>query len=225
MAAHDRATAIGLRVAARLAGAVAFAAAAVPALAAASERGQLAELADLASPVLAHGLELFWQGLDQQPSLMLAGAVATAVPLVSATAALVRAIGRSARRRAVKAELDGKTPTTGGRRPNLAWLQVEDGGTPPLRLGELVRIGCSTDCDLELGDSGIAEIHALIQRTPDSEFIIFDVSDDSEAGLAVNGQPARRCRLRDGDRIEIGSARVVFHAKWTSPTSGQPAFA
>jgi hypothetical protein len=224
MAAHDGAIANRLRLASRRAGAVVFAVAgsAGPALASAAEKGRLGELADLVAPVLERGVELFWLGLDRQPSLMLAGAVASAVPLVAASAALLRTIARRARHRAALREIDGKTPTTSGRGPNLAWLQVENRGTPPLRLGELARIGCSEDCDLALGHSGVAEIHALIQRTPDCEFIIFDVSDDRDAGLAVNGTPSRRCRLRDGDRIEIGSACVVFHAKWTSQAAGQP---
>ena len=222
MAGLDRATVYGLRAVTWLAG-LAVSGAPMPVVA--SERGRLGELADFAAPIATRGLELIWQGLDQQPSLMLAGAVASAVPLVGATAALMRAMGRRARRRAVLRDLSVKGPPTAGHRPNFAWLQVENRGIPPLRLGELARIGCSQDCDLAIGGSGVAEIHALIQRTPDSEFIIFDVSDAGNGGLAVNGQPARKCNLRDGDRIEIGSARVVFHAKWMSRAGERPAAA
>jgi len=186
------------------------------------EKGTLTELA---SPYLSHGLHLFWQGVEQQPSLMLAGAMATAVPLVGAIAAILRAMSRRARFRARMRQLATHVPPAGAIRPNLAWLQIESHQAPPLRLGELLRIGGSSDCDLTLAESGIAGIHALIQRTPDSEFVIFDVSDATEAQLAVNGTPSRRCSLNDGDRIEIGGTRVVFHAKWVSEASGQPALA
>lgn len=222
MAALERATAYGLRAATWLAGAMALVSA-TPA--AAAGMGYLSDLADLAAPAAARGLELVWQGFDQQPSIMLAGAVASAVPLVGAAAALARSLGRLARRRAALREQGSAAPRTAEHNPNLAWLQVEHRGTPPLRLGELVRIGCSADCDLALGDSGVADIHALIQRTPDSEFVIFDVSDADEGGLTVNGKLSSRRRLRDGDRIGIGTAHVVFHAKSSSQTNGHPAAA
>lgn len=192
---------------------------------AADDKGRFGELVDLAAPATAHSLELFWTGIERHPSLMLAGAAATAVPLVAATAAVVRALSRRARFRARMRELSAGSPVTGGRRPNVAWLEIESHQAPPLQLGELVRIGGSADCDLTLGDSGIAGIHALIQRTPESEFIIFDVSDESEGRLVVNGTPSRQCYLSDGDRIEIGGACVVFHTKWTSQAAGEPALA
>jgi hypothetical protein len=193
-------------------------------LAAASEMGRLAEMAEGAAPALTRSLELAWHALSRNPSLMLAVAVASAVPLVAIAAALLRAIGRRMRRWSARRQFAPDAASTANRPPNLAWLQVENRGMPPLALGELVRIGRSTDCDLALGGSGVADIHALIQRTPDCEFIIFDVSDD-ESGLAVNGKPSRQCRLRDGDRIEIGTACVVFHARWSSRVSGPPAYA
>lgn len=147
-------------------------------------------------------------GLDRQPTLMLAGGAAAAVPVVAGIAALTRAVGRLAiSRRGPERDM----PITTGRAPaRAAWIEVEDGAAPPVRIGELVRIGGSDDCDLALGDAGLADLHALIQRTPESEFFIFDVSDAKAGGVAVNGAQARRSRLRDGDRIAIGTARVVF---------------
>lgn len=219
MARFDRARSFGLRACFWLAS---IYASGIAAPANASEGTQLDELTSLGARLAARCLELIWQGLDQQPSLMLAGAVASAVPVFGATAAVIRALGRRARRRAALRSLNGKPSPAINRGPNLAWLQVEDRNSPPLRLGELARIGCSSDCDLALGDGSVAGIHALVQRTPDSEFIIFDVSEGEAGSLAINGQPARRRSLRDGDRIEIGNTRVVFHAKWTSGTSDRP---
>lgn len=155
-----------------------------------------------------HFAGLVRHGLDRQPTLMLAGAAAAAVPVVAGVATLLRALGRL---RAPEPGPARDAPVTTGRAPaRTAWIEVEDAATPPVRIGELVRIGCSDDCDLALGGAGLAELHALIQRTPESEFFIFDVSDAKAGGVAVNGTQARRSRLRDGDRIAIGSARVVF---------------
>ena len=217
MAAPDRSEAYGWTVAAwlvRLGAALAVLSA--TAYAASANVSGASELPGLVGPALARAIELFWIGIERQPGLMLAGAVAAAVPLVGALAAIVRAIGRSIRRRALARQRAELSPVTTGRRPNQAWLQVENARAPPLRLGELARIGGSADCDLAVVDGGAAGIHALIQRTPDSEFVIFDVSDAGAAGLAVNGTPSKRCRLHDGDRIEIGGTCVIFHARWAS---------
>jgi hypothetical protein len=80
---------------------------------------------------------------------------------------------------------------------------------PPFAVGELIRIGGSDDCDLAIADASLGGTCALIQRTAECEFILFDVSA-GEARLAVNGAPFDRCRLSDGDRIEIGNAYIVF---------------
>lgn len=165
-----------------------------------------------------HFAGLVRHGLDRQPTLMLAGAAAAAVPVVAGVATLLRALGRL---RAPEPGHDSDAPVTTGRAPaRTAWIEVEDVATPPVRIGELVRIGCSDDCDLALGGAGLAELHALIQRTPESEFFIFDVSDAKAGGVAVNGAPARRSRLRDGDRIAIGTARVVFRTDQETRSRG-----
>ncbi|MGE0702061.1 MAG: FHA domain-containing protein [Hyphomicrobiaceae bacterium] len=222
MAAPDRSGVRGSRAVAWLARAGAFLAVLpVAAPAVAADAPSATDVAGLVAPALTRALELFWIGIERQPGLMLAGAVASAVPLVGGLAAIVRAIGRGMRRRALARQHAELAPVTTGRRPNLAWLQIENQRSPPLRLGELARIGGSADCDLALGNTGAPGIHAVIQRTPDSEFVIFDVSDESESGLAVNGTPSKRCRLHDGDRIEIGGTCVVFHAKWTGGTGEQ----
>ena len=161
-----------------------------------------------AGDALQASFALLRQGLDRQPTMLLAGGAAAAVPLFAALAALVRGLVSM---RAPASDLGRDAPRTAGRRPaRTAWIELEPPVAPPLPIGELVRIGCSDDCDLALGDAGLSETHALIQRTADSEFYIFDVSDAATGGIAVNGAQAIRSRLRDGDRIDLGTARVVF---------------
>jgi len=147
------------------------------------------------------------RGFERQPAMMLAGALALALPTVALLAALMRGVWRLARRR--ERERPGE-PVTSGRRTSTAWIELETQRGTPIRIGELARLGSDDDCEIVVGGAGLAETHALIQRTSDYEFIIVDVSANEGAGVAVNGKPAHRSRLRDGDLIEIGAARAVF---------------
>lgn len=141
------------------------------------------------------------RGLDRHPNVMLAAAAALAVPMVALLAALSRAAARW--RQPLDAQL--------GDHPNhrAAWIEIAGRRTPPVAVGEMVRIGDSDDCDLAIAGPSPGGTCALIQRTPDCEFILFDVSAGA-AHLAVNGALSIKCRLNDGDRIEIGNACLVF---------------
>jgi len=139
------------------------------------------------------------RGLDRHPSVLLAGIVAMSVPMVALIAAGLRwRERRSQKLLSPHADIIHRS----------AWIEVPGRGTPLMTIGEIVRIGDSDDCDLAVaGTSG--STCALIQRTPDCEFFLFDVSA-GEAHLAVNGTRSGKYRLTDGDRIEIGSACLVF---------------
>jgi len=179
--------------------------------------GSTAAAESLAAPVTGDRalavLDALQRGLDRHPSIKLAGGVALFVPMLALVAGVSRFLAR--RRRAMS------TPRPAPARATVpdstAWIEPFDRRTPPIAVGELVRIGKSDDCDLALEIDGPEGMHAVIQRTPDREFILFDVSSGTQ-GLVVNGAPARRCRLNDGDRIEIGTACVVF--KTGSRTTG-----
>lgn len=148
------------------------------------------------------------RGYDRNPTVLLAGAAALILPVLAFVAAISRYVSR--KRSALSPPLHTVDLPLGS--GGAAWIEVADRRAPRLAVGELIRIGDSEDCDLALSGAGLAETHALIQRTPDREFFIIDVSagHEANAGLAVNGAPARRRRLADGDRIEIGTASVVF---------------
>lgn len=90
-----------------------------------------------------------------------------------------------------------------------AWLEL---GDRPIALrGELLRIGEDRDNDLTMANCGLDQHHALIHRTPESEYLVLDVSSAGAAGgLAVNGHRLAQAALKDGDCIEIGTARLRF---------------
>ncbi|MCX7915059.1 MAG: FHA domain-containing protein [Verrucomicrobiae bacterium] len=68
-------------------------------------------------------------------------------------------------------------------------------------------IGRASDCQLQLGDEGILEHHAIIERREDG----YHVSPVAEtAATRVNGQQVRDYRLRHGDVVEIGPVSLRF---------------
>jgi pSer/pThr/pTyr-binding forkhead associated (FHA) protein len=76
-----------------------------------------------------------------------------------------------------------------------------------------VRIGRAASCDFCLEENGIWDHHADIAFDPAEGFIAVT---QPNARLYVGGQPVERAVLRNGDVLEIGSARVQF---WLSPTA------
>ncbi len=162
-------------------------------------------------------LDVLQRGLDRHPSIRLAGAAALIVPVLALAAAIGRFVIRRSRAMSTATPGSADEPVSHG----IAWIEVVDRHEPPIAVGELVRIGKSDDCDLALETDGPAGMHAVIQRTPDREYILFDVSSGTP-GLAVNGAPARRYRLSNGDRIEIGSTCVVFRTGLPRASIGEP---
>ena len=68
---------------------------------------------------------------------------------------------------------------------------------------------------INLTDRSVSRIHAWIAASPDGYFI---ADTASRTGTKVNGQVMRGRRpLQDGDKIEIGSARMTYHSNGTLP--------
>ncbi len=151
------------------------------------------------------------RGYDRQPAAMLAIAGAAAVPLVAIAAWVSRLARRIGSQAGTGIDHQAKSRPGEWRAAGTAWIEIEHERGGRLDIGELTRIGRSDDCDLALGDASVDHTHALIRRTADSEFIIIDVSAGDGVGLAVNGRRLRQVMLRDGDRIDLGAACVVFH--------------
>lgn len=74
-----------------------------------------------------------------------------------------------------------------------------------------VRLGRSAGSDIQLEDPGVWDEHCRITLDSGLAFILETTSD---ALVSVNSQPAQRALLRNGDIIELGSAKVQF---WLSP--------
>jgi hypothetical protein len=70
-----------------------------------------------------------------------------------------------------------------------------------------VVIGRSREADVRLSDVNVSRRHAEL-RQEGAAYWIVDLG--STNGLEVNGKQVDRKRLRDGDRITLGSTEVVF---------------
>jgi hypothetical protein len=70
-----------------------------------------------------------------------------------------------------------------------------------------VVIGRSKDCDIQLPDPNVSRRHAEV-RQEGAAYWVVDL--DSTNGMEVNGRRQKRAKLRQGDRITLGSTELVF---------------
>ncbi|MCE5192055.1 MAG: DUF3662 domain-containing protein [Actinomycetia bacterium] len=74
--------------------------------------------------------------------------------------------------------------------------------------GDQVVVGRLADCQIELPDANVSRRHAAFIRM-DEGWAIEDL--ESTNGTTLNGLPVTRARLHDGDVVEIGLTRLVYH--------------
>lgn len=153
---------------------------------------------------------VFSRGFERSPAVTLAIASFAAVPMLAIAAVAARKLrGRWNRTASQNAGADGASMAS---RRASAWIAIEGRAQPAVRLdGEVTHIGRDADNHLAVSEEGIEAIHAVIRRTMDADFVIFDVSGRRGGGLLVNGRPSSSARLRDGDRIVLGATALVFH--------------
>jgi Protein of unknown function (DUF3662)/FHA domain len=70
-----------------------------------------------------------------------------------------------------------------------------------------VVLGRSRSCDIRVPDVNVSRRHAELRQEGTAYWI---VDLESMNGTAVNGNQVERERLRDGDRITLGSTEIVF---------------
>ncbi|MCL4078259.1 DUF3662 and FHA domain-containing protein [Coriobacteriia bacterium Es71-Z0120] len=92
--------------------------------------------------------------------------------------------------------------------PGLATVTVDDFDHDIVLDGEQVLVGRLKECQIQLDDANVSRRHAAFIRLPDG-WAIEDL--DSTNGTRVNGRSVSRARLHDGDVIEVGLSRLVYH--------------
>lgn len=93
--------------------------------------------------------------------------------------------------------------------PGLATVTVGDIGHDVALAGEQVLVGRLAECQVQLSDANVSRRHAAFIRLEDG-WALADLG--STNGTSVNGRPIERVRLADGDVIDIGLTRLVYHA-------------
>ena len=163
-------------------------------------------------------------GYQQAPVLVLVLSVLLVLPVLALISLMVHASARrKARRQALRAAerraeagewKEEAAPPLGVQAwPSQAWLTVEGKGQGTIPLsGQTVRIGRHEDNDIRLTDSSVHRYHAVIERTPEEEFVITDLSGKEGNGVRVNGARMAQARLADGDVIELGRMKLKFES-------------
>ena len=194
------------------------------AVAAAGTEIQASEIANffdkakgLAVTLVARARTILGTAYARAPALVAVLAALLVVP----AAALVALTGESLRRRRTAAS-DRRQSTTdrsksGGADvtpwPARAWLRIDgDAEAKQPIAAPLIRIGRHEDNDILLASPSVHRHHAIIHHTTEQGFIITDMSGASGNGVVVNGERLRQALLYDGDRIELGEARMTFES-------------
>jgi pSer/pThr/pTyr-binding forkhead associated (FHA) protein len=87
-----------------------------------------------------------------------------------------------------------------------------NGARHELGTGQLT-IGRSKDCDIQLADPNVSRRHAEV-RQEGAAYWAVDLG--STNGMEVNGRRQKRAKLRQGDRITLGSTELVFRRETES---------
>src|SRR5437870_12418598 len=83
------------------------------------------------------------------------------------------------------------------------------GGEFPLRMDREIIIGRSSDLDMVLVEDMVSRKHAKIS-TADDQITIQDLG--STNGTFVNGEKIKKVRIKEGDRILIGTSIIKLVA-------------
>lgn len=69
-------------------------------------------------------------------------------------------------------------------------------------------IGRSRKCDIFLEDLAVSRLHATVRQLPDGGYELED--HHTASGTIVNGRAVTRCRLQEGDIVQIGKSKLSF---------------
>ena len=106
---------------------------------------------------------------------------------------------------ATAAESSTAVPAAGSS-SGIPWVEV---GTTTYALARAVtRIGRGADTDLRIDDPGISRHHAELRRSG-GDVTIVDLG--STNGVVVDGERVDGHRLRDGQKVRLGSTTMIFH--------------
>jgi hypothetical protein len=81
--------------------------------------------------------------------------------------------------------------------------------------GDLIVLGSSPDCDVQLDEAGVSSRHAEIRLIDGKSLLLKDLG--SKTGTLLNGEPVTETLLGSGDEIRIGTCRWMLQAPGLRP--------
>ena len=101
---------------------------------------------------------------------------------------------------------------TGFSRPRRACLEGDElGETGPVEIRRsLTRIGRADDNEVVINNTDLEPYHAAIERTPECDIYLCDLTRGGRRAARVNGRRAPRQRLCDGDVITLGRVKLTY---------------
>lgn len=75
-------------------------------------------------------------------------------------------------------------------------------------------LGRSPHCQVQLPDDGVWDQHAQVRLVDRCQVALTVLG---QARAYVNGQPIQQTRLRNGDVVELGAAKLLFSLSPTQP--------
>ena len=81
--------------------------------------------------------------------------------------------------------------------------------------GELIVLGSSSDCDVQINEAEVASRHAEIRLIDGKSLLLKDLG--SKTGTLLNGEPVTETLLGSGDEIRIGTCRWMLQAPGLRP--------
>jgi hypothetical protein len=161
------------------------------------------------------------EGYRKSPVLVLGLALAGIVPVLAGCLTAARVLRR--RRKNECAGAGTPRPTEGARAGDKAWIETSSAADDMKVVfsGELFRIGRHSDNDLPLDHASVHRHHALIQRTPDHEFLLIDLTAGTGNPLLHNGAAVERAMLRNGDQFTLGETTLTFRIGAEAPVSAR----
>lgn len=102
-----------------------------------------------------------------------------------------------------------RLPEARSQEPGLATVTVGDIEHDVALNGDEVIVGRLAECQVCINDVNVSRRHAAFMRLDDG-WALADLG--STNGTRVNGREIDRVRLTDGDLIEIGLTRLIYHA-------------
>ena len=146
---------------------------------------------------------------EEFPEIFLGVAMALAGPPIALAGWLMRRYAADPVSKEDGATTVRSLPLSGWKSRGVLILEGDQGESHEVGVG-LLRIGRAEDNDVQLMHNTVHRYHAIVQRTPEAEFYVSDISGPDGNGIRVDGKKIKRSRLRGHEDIEVGSVRLRF---------------